>query len=77
MSSAENPLYDQTMLTTGMSMFGKISVGMRMTASGPRMKSSTASTMKVYGRRSASLTIHMVFFLTMAFAGGCPGAGRG
>ncbi|VWC33255.1 hypothetical protein BSE24067_06531 [Burkholderia seminalis] len=47
MSSAEKPLYDQTMLTTGMSMFGKMSVGVRSSASGPAMKISSASTTNV------------------------------
>ena len=37
-SSAERPLYVQTTLTTGMSMFGKMSVGVRMIASGPRIE---------------------------------------
>src|SRR5271154_6070262 len=59
MSWAEKPLYDQTTLTTGMLMFGKISVGVRMIASGPRMNKSTATTMNVYGRLKASLTIHI------------------
>jgi hypothetical protein len=47
MSSAEKPLNDQTMLTTGISMFGKMSVGVRMMAIGPRMNSRIARTMKV------------------------------
>jgi hypothetical protein len=59
MSWAEKPLYVQTMLTTGMSMLGKISVGVRSIASGPTIKINTARTTNVYGRRSASLTIHM------------------
>src|ERR1700737_3720790 len=44
MSWAEKPLYDQTTLTTGMLMFGKISVGVRMIARGPRGKKTTATT---------------------------------
>lgn len=59
MSCDEKPLYDQTMLTTGISMFGKMSVGVRRIASGPAIRMRIASTAKVYGRRRASRTIHM------------------
>src|SRR6266849_2828931 len=47
------------MLTTGMSIFGKMSVGVRTIASAPRMKIRIANTAIVYGRLSASLTIHI------------------
>jgi hypothetical protein len=47
MSCAENPLNDQTTLTTGILIFGKISVGVRMMASGPIRNSRIASTIKV------------------------------
>jgi hypothetical protein len=47
MSSAEKPLNDQTMLNTGMSMLGKISVGVRRTLKGPTMKINSATTMNV------------------------------
>src|SRR5258708_1925463 len=40
-----------------MSMLGKISVGVRNAEATPKIMISTAMTMKVYGRRSASLTI--------------------
>uniref|UniRef100_A0A1I9YR24 Uncharacterized protein n=1 Tax=Paraburkholderia sprentiae WSM5005 TaxID=754502 RepID=A0A1I9YR24_9BURK len=55
----KKPLYVQKMLTTGISMFAKISVGVRSIASGPTIRISTARTTKVYGRRSASRTIRM------------------
>src|SRR4029453_12842507 len=45
--------------TTGMSMAGKISVGVRLIASGPTNRIITASTTNVYGRFSATRTIHM------------------
>jgi len=54
MSSAEKPLNDQTMLSTGMSMLGKISVGVRSTLKGPMMKINSATTMTYSGRRKAS-----------------------
>src|SRR5205085_2895493 len=47
------------MLTTGMSMLGKMSVGVRTMASAPRIKIRIANTAIVYGRLSASLTIHI------------------
>src|SRR5262245_53480473 len=42
-----------------MLMFAKMSVGVRTMVSVPRMPISSASTVKVYGLRSASRTIHM------------------
>src|ERR1700722_11151123 len=44
---------------TGISMFGKISVGVRKIMMGLRTKMSTARTMKVYGRSRATRTIHI------------------
>src|SRR4051794_22403414 len=46
-SSADIPLYCQTAVTTGMSMLGKMSVGVREIASGPTKRMTTASTTKV------------------------------
>jgi hypothetical protein len=59
-SSELMPLYDQMTPTTGMLMYGNISVGMVTTEIPPRMAISSAITMKVYGRRNASRTIHIV-----------------
>src|SRR5215469_620449 len=47
------------MLTTGMLMSGKMSVGVRKMARPPKRKTSTASTAIVYGCLNASLTIHI------------------
>src|SRR5262245_57035203 len=47
------------MLTTGMLMFGKISVGVRSAASAPMIRIKIANTTNVYGRLSASRTIHI------------------
>src|SRR5882724_3130284 len=49
------------MLTTGMLILGKMSVGVRTIASAPRMKIRIANTAMVYGRLSASLTIHISY----------------
>src|ERR1700731_3865582 len=48
------------MLTTGISMLGKMSVGVRTIASVPKRKIKIPSTTMVYGSFSASLTIHIV-----------------
>ena len=45
--SADMPVYPQTMLTTGMLMFGKMSVGVRITATGLTSKSISAMTTNV------------------------------
>ncbi len=58
-SSAGMPKYDQTTLTTGTSMFGKMSVDMRVMLTAPSTTISKAATTNVYVRRRASLTIHM------------------
>src|SRR5260370_39076940 len=47
------------MLTTGMLIFGKMSVGVRTIASPPMIRMSMDTTTNVYGRLSASLTIHI------------------
>ena len=47
MSSGTSPAYAQTMLTTGMLMFGKISVGVRTIAREPPISMSMAITTKV------------------------------
>src|SRR5260370_6344724 len=47
------------MLITGMLIFGKISVGVRKTASAPMIRMRMAITTIVYGRRNASRTIHI------------------
>src|SRR6202030_291045 len=49
------------MLTTGMLMLGKMSVGVRTIASAPMIRIRMANTTKVYGRCNASLTIHIGF----------------
>src|SRR5579871_2502534 len=46
-SSGEIPAYDQITLTTGMSISGKMSVGMRTAASTPRMTITMDMTTKV------------------------------
>src|SRR3954462_12455241 len=58
-SSGLVPLYCHTTVTTGMSMIGKISVLIVSMLTIPRTRISTAMTTKVYGRRSASRTIHI------------------
>src|SRR6266436_9761525 len=59
MSSGTNPLKVQMMLTTGISILGKMSVGVRTIDIAPRIKIRTANTAMVYGRLRASLTIHI------------------
>src|SRR5712691_4665149 len=53
------PVYCHATAITGISMFGKISVGVRKIMTGLRTKMSTARTMKVYGRSRATRTIHI------------------
>src|SRR4029077_15135317 len=57
--SAERPVYCQTTVTTGMSISGKISVGVFLIDTTPSSNIKSAITTNVYGRRSASLTIHI------------------
>jgi hypothetical protein len=47
------------MLTTGTLMAGKISTGVRNSMTGAIRNSSSARTTKVYGRESATRTIHI------------------
>src|SRR5579859_4376913 len=65
MSCGARPLNVQIMLTTGILMFGKISVGVRTIASDPRIRIRMAITTMVCGCFSASLTIHMIPFLNI------------
>ncbi len=44
---------------TGISIFGNMSVGVRRITTGARIRMSRATTMKVYVRFMASLTIHI------------------
>ena len=50
----------QATATTGILIFGKISVGVRMIMTGLASRISSARTIKVYGRLSATLTIHIL-----------------
>src|SRR3984957_6841054 len=61
MSSGESPPYCQTMLITGMSISGKISVGGRRMTMGLRIRINSAITTKVYGLRKGRATIHMTY----------------
>jgi hypothetical protein len=58
-SSGGRPAYCQITETTGMSISGKMSVGVRTSESTPKMTTSSAPTMNVYGRCRAIRTIHM------------------
>src|ERR1700689_708453 len=46
-------------LTTGISMLGKMSVGVRKIATGPNISSRIDITTNVYGLRNANRTIHI------------------
>ena len=59
-SFGESPVYCQMTETTGMLIAGKMSTGVRAIVRTPPMAISIAITMKVYGRRSARRTIHIV-----------------
>src|SRR6266576_4264843 len=50
------------MVTTGMLISGKMSVGVRISTSGVTRIMASASTTKVYGLRSANRTIHITYF---------------
>src|SRR5580704_8643141 len=65
-SWGSSPLKLQMMLTTGMSMLGKMSVGVRTIASDPRSRIKIASTTMVCGCFSASLTIHITRVLHLS-----------
>src|ERR1700722_3697134 len=60
-SSAFMPVYCQMEARTGMSIFGKTSVGVREITSGLTRRMSSASTMKVYGRAREIRTIHILY----------------
>ena len=47
MSSGDRPLYCSTAPTTGMPIVGKMSVGVRSAAIGPKIRMTIASTRKV------------------------------
>ncbi len=47
------------MLTTGMLISGKMSVGVRRTTTGVRSTINSAMTTNVYGLRNANATIHI------------------
>src|ERR1700745_1310634 len=58
-SEGTSPLYVQMTLTTGMLMLGKISTVVRSRTTGQMSSRTSENTMNVYGRASASLTIHI------------------
>src|SRR4029077_6719835 len=59
MSSGPRPLYCQMAVTTGMSIWGKMSVAIRRSESTPKTTTSMAPTINVYGRLRPSWTNHM------------------
>src|SRR6266851_1478695 len=59
MSFGDRPVNDQMTVITGMFTSGKMSTGMRAIVTTPSTRMSNATTTNVYGRRSASRTIHM------------------
>ena len=59
MSVTDVPVSDQMTLTTGMLTSGKMSVGVRRIVTTPSSTINKATMTNVYGRRRASLTIHM------------------
>src|SRR5229473_7920102 len=58
-SVGTRPVYVQMTLMTGILMLGKISTGVRSRTTGLINSSTKDNTMNVYGRESASLTIHI------------------
>ena len=58
--SADRPLYVQITLMTGMLMSGRASTGVRSTARGVASRMRIDITRNVYGRSSATLTIHIL-----------------
>src|ERR1700683_263117 len=58
-SSGFSPVYVQATEMTGMSIFGKMSVGVRRMTAGLSKTMRIARTTNVYGRLRANLTIHM------------------
>src|ERR1700722_3370061 len=66
MSLAGRPLKLHTTDTMGMFVDGKISVGIENAANAPISTIRIAMQATVYGRRSASRTIHIVYSLTLS-----------
>src|SRR5882724_5754643 len=66
-SDGTSPLYVQMTLITGMLMLGKISTGVRSRTTGQISSRTRESTMNVYGRSSASLTIHITILHVLYF----------
>src|SRR3954447_26254358 len=64
-----SPAYCQMTEMTGISMFGKMSVGVRSRMNGVANNRASAQTMNVYGRRRAKRTIHMELEKRSAAAG--------
>src|SRR5579859_1915481 len=64
-SLGAKPLKVQMMLTTGILMFGNMSVGVRTIASDPRIRIRIAITTMVCGCFNASLTIYIIPFLNI------------
>src|SRR6266705_218744 len=60
-SSGLRPVNCQATAITGMSMLGKMSVGVRRMTTGLAIRIKMATTTNVYGRASATLTIHMTW----------------
>ncbi len=58
-SLAGRPLYPHTIETIGMLVAGKMSAGIDAAANAPSSTMMIAMQVTVYGRRSASLTIHI------------------
>ena len=68
-SLAGSPEYDQITVTTGISILGKMSVGVVTIAVAPKTRIRMEATMKVYGRFSASRTIHILIPRLMSYVG--------
>jgi hypothetical protein len=58
-SCGERPVYCHAIETTGMSISGKMSVGVRRMMTGAASRIRIDNTMNVYGLSSARRTIHM------------------
>src|SRR5580765_7354883 len=69
-SSGFSPVNCQATATTGILIFGKMSVGVRWITTGLANKINSERTIKVYGRLSASLTIHILPSLYCLLVGG-------
>src|SRR5438067_11748507 len=60
-SSGATPAYLQMTLTTGILMFGKMSVDIRVIVTTPTSTIRIAMTVKLYGRLRANRTIHILW----------------